>query len=231
LLSVRSTLHGALITGEFLVMDRAEEIARFVLEITCDRLYPRSIPTVRETAGRVPVDLDRHVLRDGTFCLFHTEYYWQEGLYAKPLQAFLEGPLREFLLYQLCVEHGIGWKHGELAHGDVGALQFFEDELQTPRHVTIRMVMAMARGVTKHSACPCGSGRAIRYCHRECLGILGARGARARMRQLAARINAVTSRVRRCHRPCEIGGRDIHPSVAFPATWLSVPTGASKPER
>jgi hypothetical protein len=120
--------------------------------------------------------------------LFHPAYYWLNGFHQKPLSALLEGPVRNYFVYQLCVETGQPWTHGELDHGTQGELEFFDSLLGTERNVTERCLRAMSRGLTVHSPCPCGSGRPARTCHRVCLQLCAEKPQRSLVASLAARL-------------------------------------------
>lgn len=195
-LAVQCTARGTRVVGELPVADELGELARFQIEITCDRLFPSSRPTIRETGGRIPIEIERHVFADGSFCLFHPAYYWLHGFQRKPLSALLDGPVRSFLLYQLCIEHGQPWPHGELMHGLDGELQFFDELFETERRLTERCLRAMSRGLTSHSLCPCGTRRSVLNCHRVCLQLVAEPRVRTLVSSLAARL----------------GQRDAHPS-------------------
>lgn len=186
-LTVNYGAGGLHVVGPFPVVDDGVELARFQLKIECDKTFPRWPPLFRETDGRIPIDINRHVVpHNRTFCLFSPAYYWLHRFHRRPLSDLLDGPVRSYLLYQLCVEAKRPWPHGELRHDVEGEFAFFDELFRTTRTVTRQMLLALCRGLKEQSRCPCGSRRAVRRCHRVCLELQDG-GAGKYVRSLARR--------------------------------------------
>jgi hypothetical protein len=141
---------------------------RFQIEIEFPPDYPKSLPRVRETAGRIPRVLDRHVIPStGTACLF-VEEDWLVAVGREPdFFEFLDGPVRNFFIGQSLVEAGEPWPFGARSHGKKGVMEVYAEWFGTEDEATIRRFLeCLSReGLKGHWDCPCGSGRRIRACH------------------------------------------------------------------
>lgn len=141
---------------------------RFQIEIEFAPDYPMSLPKVRETAGRVPRVLDRHVIPStGYACLF-VEEDWLVTVGREPdFFEFLDGPIRHFFIGQSLVEAGKPWPFGARSHGKKGVMEVYAEWFGTEDEPTIRRYLdCLSRdGLKGHWYCPCGSGRRIRACH------------------------------------------------------------------
>ncbi len=194
-LSVEWTPLATRVTGPFPVLDDdGVELGCFQLEITCGRRYPHWPPEIRETEGRLPVTNNRHLppSRRGAFCLFSPAHYWVHGFDRRPLSDLLDGPVRSFLLYQLCVENEVRWQHGERAHSVEGELSFFDELFDTDRQGTDRFLRALRLGIRDRACCPCGSGREVRACHPVCLRLQHG-AARAYVQALDRRVDTASA--------------------------------------
>lgn len=171
-----STLHvsqgescGILITGTYPVLGaRREVIDRFQVRIELPRWYPRDLPIVRETGGRIPWTDDRHINPDGTACVMMPEERYRVWPKGSTLRVYLDGPLRNFFLGQMARDRGEPWPFGEWSHGDLGFLEFVQSELgTTDRDLVIRFMLVISMDqMSFRSQCPCRSGRSVRDCCR-----------------------------------------------------------------
>ena len=157
------------VLGTYAVVDGGREIDRYSLEIELPGDYPHSLPMVWETAGRIPRELNRHVVpRTGALCLGVPVALWIDLKGDFSIERVLEGPVRTFLIGNGLVEEGEPWPHGDRSHGAKGMLEFYADFLGTnePMKVT-RFLLDLVQGrVRGHWPCPCGSGQIIRKCHK-----------------------------------------------------------------
>ena len=155
----------AAIVGSFQVEHEGRTLARFLVEIDLPADFPSSRPVVREVGGEVPHDLDHHNPK-GVACLFHPAAYWIDGYDRRPFNEFLDGPVRNFFLFQCCKREAIPWPHGEQAHGVVGSIEFFSELLHVDGRTALHCIASLALDpLQPHSLCPCGSKRAVRKCH------------------------------------------------------------------
>lgn len=142
------------------------EFDRYEIVVELPRDYPRSVPTVRETGGRIPWVPERHNT-DGAACLFVPEERgrcWPEGA---DISAFLRGPVTQFFFGQSYYEQHGRWPFGERSHGTVGRYEFYAEAAgsDNPEVVVGFMRMVAAREPRGHWPCYCGSGLRMRACH------------------------------------------------------------------
>ena len=160
----------AYVRGSLHVAHEGKTIARYLVEILIPEQYPGKPPIVREVGGAIPADADHHVYSDGTACLFYPAAYWLRGFDRLRFVDFIDGPVRNYFLFQACKKKGVAWTHGEEAHDRQGAVDFFARELGADAATTVRVLEWLAaRRATAYSNCPCGSGRDIRQCHTKVL--------------------------------------------------------------
>lgn len=143
------------------------EFDRYSLEIVLPGEYPTRLPRVWETEGRIPRHPDRHVFLDGALCLGTPLDLWMKLGGDFRLDRMLEGPVRNFLIGNSLVEQGESWPHDQRAHGAAGLVEHLAEHLGTckPLMLATFLQAVAAGGVTKHSRCPCASGRKILKCH------------------------------------------------------------------
>ncbi len=109
----------------------------------------------------------RRAYTDGTACVCLPEDYLLRHPGPFDLLAFLDGPVRDYLIAQALVEAGHPWPHGEWAHGFEGLDDWatgFLGSLPSERKKAYGEVLRL-REVKGHLACPCGSGKKLRDCH------------------------------------------------------------------
>ncbi len=165
------------IRGGFPVTLNGSVLDRYQIEIIVPAAYPRSLPEVRETGGRIPRIADRHIGSDtGNACLFveeETSVYFPPG---SSLLQFLQGPVNCFYIGQSHFEEFGTWPFDERSHGWEGIFEFYSEKLGTSDLKTIlayvdclrRHVVKAGRPVVKGDwDCPCGSGKRLRNCHFE----------------------------------------------------------------
>jgi hypothetical protein len=82
------------VRGIFPVMFEGQELDRYSVELQLARNHPAGLPIVRETDGRIPRDIDRHILAaDGTACVLLPDERWRLWPVGSPLLKYLTGPL------------------------------------------------------------------------------------------------------------------------------------------
>jgi len=157
---VRGTL--PVLSADRCVLDRYE----ISIELPGD--YPRSLPVVRETGGRIPRKPNFHVNDDGTACVLLPDDRWRCFPEGAPFVRFLDGPVHDFFLGQSLVALGEDWPFGQWSHGPKGVLEYYRWLLETEDDATIvRFLEVLAKHNLKdHRPCPCGSGEKMRRCCR-----------------------------------------------------------------
>lgn len=155
------------VLGSFPVMDGAEVLDRFQINIELPADFPDSIPILREVGGRIPWHESRHVNRGtGEACPIVPEEWFLRPESGSML-AFLDGPVRNFFLGQILVEAGQPWPFGERSHGVDGLFEAYGEMLGTSdRDAIVRYLDCLRRETLKgHWECPCGSAKRMRNCH------------------------------------------------------------------
>jgi len=147
--------------------DGHETIAdAFEIDLIVPAAYPKTLPWVRETGGRICEAYD-HVFTNGKLCL------------AVPVEERLrfgrDPCLRGFVTnlvipycYGYCYweRHGVH-PFGEREHGGEGIARFYIDWLGLPGEVqALKVALYLVQhGYRGHHDCPCGSGAKLRDCH------------------------------------------------------------------
>ncbi|GFO82757.1 MAG: hypothetical protein A49_23840 [Methyloceanibacter sp.] len=155
------------VRGTFPVRSSAgRELDAYQIAIRLPPNFPRTLPEVRETRGRIPWHADYHVNADGTCCVLLPEDRGRCFPEGAPFKRYLDGPLHNFFLGQSLVALGERWPFGEWGHGKEGVCQFYRDLFKTDDPGTIVRFLEV---LTKRNAkpqwqCPCGSGKKIRKC-------------------------------------------------------------------
>jgi hypothetical protein len=156
------------VRGSFAVMFEGRVLDRYSVELQLARNHPAGLPVVRETGGRIPRHIDRHILAaDGTACVLLPDERWRLWPIGSPLVKYLTGPLHSFFLAQTTVEEGQPWPFGQWAHGAKGIFQFYRELLKTSdlRVMTTYLDYLAAKKVKGHWPCPCRNGKKLRDCH------------------------------------------------------------------
>lgn len=174
-LSIRPQKGGTiLLTGEVeFVAKRSgfEEISdSYAIEIHVPRSFPRELPTVKETAGRIPRTF--HTSSDETLCLGSTLRLFLHLNRNPTLVGFIESCLIPYLYGHTYKERHGQMPFGELAHGADGILQdcmtmFGVGDQRTARQLFL--LLGIRKRLANRRPCPCGSGQRLGRCHNRVL--------------------------------------------------------------
>jgi len=158
-----------LVRGTLPIIHEGEELDRYAVEIVLLSDYPDILPLVFEVGGRVRRDADHHINREtGEACLFVPDERWRVCPSSMGFLEFLDGPVRNFFLGQSLFRLTGEWPFGQRPHGADGIREYYSELLGT-EDVTVILgyLECLSRSVLKgHWACPCGSGKRLRDCHR-----------------------------------------------------------------
>lgn len=138
----------------------------FDIEVTIPKDFPATLPTVRETAGRIGSDYG-HRNPNGTLCL---------AIPVEQRRLFLEDPTLLGFINRLVIPYLYGFcffqRHGrhpfsEAEHGNEGIVRHYVDTLDLRDEVSALAVVCflIEVGYRGHHDCPCGSGQKVRACH------------------------------------------------------------------
>lgn len=138
------------------------------LSILVPETFPRDLPSVTETVGRIPRDGKHHVNPDGTLCLGTPLRLLRDFSKIPSLVGFAEIFLVPYLYaMSLNLDYGIPFIFGELAHGGPGELADYADLLglkrpeQAKRALTL---LAQKKRRANKYPCPCGCGLRLGRC-------------------------------------------------------------------
>ncbi|SRR5216683_1678994 len=178
-----------LLRGSLAIEHDGRELTWFAVEIDLAPLATGGLPTVRETGGRIPWIIDRHVLPDGSACVCLPADYFLRHPGPFDLLAFLDGPLRGYFIGQALVEQGESWPQGEWRHGNDGLNDWFREFLDglSPQQLRAYLETLAVQELKGHLLCPCGSGRRLRNCHLPFFHLLRRAIPVGRARELLAR--------------------------------------------
>src|SRR5262249_13249005 len=123
-LHVRVNEGRIVISGTFRIVHRGREVDGYKIEVRLAEDHPNGLPKVYEIGGRIPRDPDHHVNGDGSLCVGVPEELLLRGG-AYDVLAFLDGPVRSFLIGHAYFLQEGQWPGGEWAHGGAGVRQFY----------------------------------------------------------------------------------------------------------
>jgi hypothetical protein len=149
--------------GDLEQIEDAFEIAIFV-----PKDYPKHLPTVRETTNRIKPGFG-HLHPGGTLCLAVPMEERRLFLKEPNLLGFVKNlVIPYFYSYVYWELHGV-FPYGEAAHGKDGIQQYYENifNSQNTNALKLGLFNIYKKGYRGHLPCPCGSGKAIRCCHKE----------------------------------------------------------------
>ena len=140
----------------------------FDVELIIHKNYPKKLPSVRETGGKILKSYD-HINEDRTLCLAVPIEERRLYLIQPTLLGFVNKLVVPYL-YGYCYwkEHG---KHpfDESEHGSKGIIQYYRERLKLNDENSILAIISFLYeyGYRGHHYCPCGSGKKVRNCHGE----------------------------------------------------------------
>lgn len=159
-----------IIKGRYRVLEEGACLAIFRIRIEVPPTYPRDLPVLFETGGRIPTIHDRHInSARGDACLYVPEE-WKANHADQTFKTWLEVPVRHFLLGQLYYEQHGHFSHGERAHYAVGMIDAYAELLgveRSEKKMQYWLRILSAKPSKGHWDCPCGSRKIIRHCCRD----------------------------------------------------------------
>lgn len=174
-----------LLAFEASAWDRETIRDHYGVEIAVSEDFPRILPSVRETAGRIPRSF--HTNPDGTLCLGSPTRLRLSLSSAPSLEKFVTKCVVPYLY-----GHAYFEKHGmmpfsELRHGESGIVQDLASIYGTSSEAAVAgfvRLTALSKRVANKALCPCGSGRRLGRCHNRCVTYLRRRLGRGWFRML-----------------------------------------------
>lgn len=133
--------------------------------------YPKHPPVMYCNDPKLPIDIDRHILKNGQACLgAAAEVRWKWSA-APNMVSFLDEFVAPFLAWQVFFdanEYPPAW--GQRSHDKKGVLEFYAEILGLQIDANIEgFINLLARKNTPggHEMCPCNSGQRLRNCHKD----------------------------------------------------------------
>jgi len=170
-LSLRPVVNGVMrLKGTLAFSADAKGLERiddaYEVEIIVPPDFPRELPLVKETAGRIPKDF--HTNDDGSLCLGSPARQHLELIKSPTLPGFMKLCAIPFLYgFSFREKHG-QLPFGELDHGLKGIRQDFAEVFGVKDHqAAVQMVQlaSIKKSIANKRPCPCGSGRRLGTCH------------------------------------------------------------------
>jgi hypothetical protein len=154
------------IRGSFPVLHQGTVLDRYQIEIEWSD-SDTEVPLLRETGGRIPWIADRHMNLGGIACLFVPEEWLLRPREDKTIIRYLEGPVRDYFLWQSLYERGESPPWKDRAHGLPGLIEAYGDIVGMESESAVRCCLKyLSKDQIKgHWPCPCGSGKRTRECH------------------------------------------------------------------
>ncbi|MYD45823.1 MAG: SEC-C domain-containing protein [Gammaproteobacteria bacterium] len=138
----------------------------FQISISIPKTYPRELPKVRETEGRISQDYD-HIFTNGNLCL---------GIPVEMNRIFSLQPCLLGFVNRLLVPYFYGFCHwkqygkhpfGEHDHNGDGIVEYYMEQLNLrDEERAIAFVCYLYEfGYCEYHECPCGSEKRLKNCH------------------------------------------------------------------
>ena len=150
-------------------LDGCQAIERtYKLKIVIEKGYPSKLPQVYDESDYFPRSQVYHVYEDGSFCL-GSDFKIKSVLNSDPsIDAFIQRIIEPFLY---AVSHRIQYgtyPYGELAHGEQGLLDDYEEMFSVNGKgavLTVLKALGKRKRVANKLACPCGCQMRLGRCN------------------------------------------------------------------
>jgi SEC-C motif len=168
--------------GDFVLRTDCGVSTSIPIRLAFPRDYPESEPTAFDATGRFPVSADRHIIKDGQFCLWLPPCSAWDKDDPNRLRRFLD-EVTVFLERQLIFDATGGkvWPGDQHKHGAAGYEEFMLALLDGyEAHLTVLFPVILGKiRPGRNEFCPCGSKRKYKYCHSDAIAeIVGRIGRR-----------------------------------------------------
>jgi hypothetical protein len=166
-LDENTRLKGAF-TFEATVTDGLTINDTYELEIIIPKAYPKEIPTIIETKGKIPRKPDNHIDINGVLCLGSGIALL---LIIENDTSFLKYIKKCLIPYlyaiTLKLKYNENFIFGELEHGNKGLFDDYKNLFQVDSNekvITIIEYILSKPSKIVNMKCPCGCGRKVKYC-------------------------------------------------------------------
>jgi hypothetical protein len=154
--------------GDFVLQTDCGVSTSIAVRLVFPRDYPESEPTAFDAVGRFPVSADRHIIKDGQFCLWLPPCSPWDKEDPNRLRRFLD-EVTVFLERQLIFEATGGkiWPGDQYKHGAEGYEEFMLALLDDDdAHLSSLFPVILGKvHPGRNEFCPCGSQKKYKHCH------------------------------------------------------------------
>jgi len=156
------------IRGAFPVLHEGKVLDRYQIKIEWSDSDTEA-PILYETGGRIPRINERHMGTDGKACSFVPEEWLLRPRKNRTITHYLDGPVRDYFIWQSLFDRGQTAPWGQRSHHVAGLIECYGEMVGMMGEQAIRRSLEYiaAKKFKAHWACPCGSGKPLRYCHLE----------------------------------------------------------------
>jgi len=154
------------IRGAFPVLHEGTILDRYQIEIAWSD-GDTEVPVLRETGGRIPWIADRHMSVGGIAWLFVPEEWLLRSREERTVIHYLDGPVRNYFLWQSLYDRGETPPWKDRAHFTSGLLEAYGEMVGMEGESAIRCCLQYLskEQIKGHWPCPCGSRKRTRDCH------------------------------------------------------------------
>ena len=168
--------------GDFVLQTECGVSTSIAIRLLFPRNYPESEPTAFDATGRFPVSADRHIIKDGQFCLWLPPCSPWDKDDPNRLRRFLD-EVTVFLERQLIFDATGGkiWPGDQYKHGAEGYEEFMLALLDgDDAHLSSLFPVILGKiHPGRNEFCPCGSQKKYKLCHSDAIAeIVGRIGLR-----------------------------------------------------
>jgi hypothetical protein len=137
----------------------------FSVEITLTNNYPKSLPEIKETGGRIPKSF--HLYDDDTFCLGAPLAAKLQFAENKTFVGYIDKLVIPYLYSFAYFEIHGEMPYGELSHSGEGIIEYYKEffKVSSKIHVLKFLQILYESKLNGHHFCPCNSGQRLRNCH------------------------------------------------------------------
>ncbi len=152
--------------GDFVLQTDCGITSSIAIRVVFPKNYPDSEPTAFDAAGRFPVMADRHIVKDGQFCLWLPPCSRWDTDDPNRILRFLD-EVTVFLERQMTFEATGTWPGGQYKHGPHGYEEFMLAILNGNAAYFASLFPVILGKVDpgRNEPCPCGSQKKYKRCH------------------------------------------------------------------
>lgn len=171
--------------GDFVLQTDCGVTTSIAIRVAFPRDYPESEPTAFDAAGRFPVSADRHIIKDGQFCLWLPPCSPWDKDDPSRLRRFLD-EVTVFLERQMTFEATGVWPGGQYKHGPYGYEEFMLAMLHGNAAHFASLFPVILRKIHpgRNEFCPCGSQKKYKHCHSDAIAEIVSRIGRRTLEHL-----------------------------------------------